>query len=367
MNLKSLLQAFLFVLLPAGAAFAQDVKYVIHISIDGGGAGYIRNLVDGGLLPNFQRLQTEGASTFNARSDCDFTVTLPNHITQVTGRPVSGITGHNWTANEDPEPEQTLHTNKGSYIAGVFDVVHDNGLSTGMFVGKSKFSLFDTSYNAENGAADTTGEDNGRDKIDKFVYIDNDSAAMTDEFISAMQSSPLNYSFLHYDDPDCAGHGYGWGSEEYYQSLISADTQLGRIFNLLDTDVKLHGRTAIVLTADHGGNEFSHDDASDPLAYTIPFFAWGPGITQGADLYALNTSTRVDPGAEQIPYSDELQPIRNGDAANLELQLLGLESIPGSTINSIQNLAVPEPSSVIMLAAAVMIITAGNNRRCRKR
>jgi hypothetical protein len=32
---------------------------------------------------NFKRLKNEGSSTFNARADYDYTITLPNHTTMV--------------------------------------------------------------------------------------------------------------------------------------------------------------------------------------------------------------------------------------------------------------------------------------------
>jgi hypothetical protein len=334
-----LLQTLLILILLSCTAFAQQAQYVIHISVDGGGSSYIQALIDKNKLPNFKRLQTEGAGTFNARTDYDVTVTLPNHTTQITGRPVLGADGHNWILNALPAKGKTIHNNKDSYTAGIFDVVHDNGLSTGMFAGKTKFSLYEFSYNADNGAADTTGTDNGRKKIDLYV-CDEDSRALAGSFISTMTAKPPNYAFLHFADPDAVGHKYGWGSDKYNESLMAIDDYLCRIFNLVNCNETLKGKTIVVLTADHGGNKRSHSKADDPLDYTIPFFVWGPGVTPGADLYALNPDTRFEPGADRPKYSAPIQPIRNGDSANLELKLLGLPPVPGSTINSKQDLQV---------------------------
>jgi hypothetical protein len=54
-----------------GAAVAAP-QYVIEITVDGLGSPYLQSLVAAGQLPNFQRLETEGAWTLNARCDYDF-------------------------------------------------------------------------------------------------------------------------------------------------------------------------------------------------------------------------------------------------------------------------------------------------------
>ncbi len=320
-------------------ATAGPIDYVINVSVDGLGSSYLQSLINANQLPNFKRFQTEGAWTNNARNDYDSTVTLPNHASMFTGRGVLGASGHNWTGNVDPLPGQTLHSNKGSYVASVFDVVHDNGLRTGMYVGKTKFSLFDTSYDATNGAPDITGPNNGRDKIDTYVF-NGSSAALTSSFVTDMAANPYRYSFVHFADPDTVGHASGWGSTDYNNAVIAIDGYLASLFNLVSTNPTLQGRTAIVLSSDHGGNGTDHSNAADPLNFTIPFYVWGPTVTAGADLYALNPATRANPGAGRPNYSASPQPIRNGDVANLSLQLLGLGPVAGSTINAAQNLVV---------------------------
>ena len=72
----------------------------------------------------------------------------------------------------------------------------------------------------------------------------------------------------------------------------------------------------------------------------IPFYVWGVSIAAGVDLYELNPNTRLDPARSIPSMSAPVQPIRNGDAGNLALQLLGLPVIPNSTINASQDLAV---------------------------
>ena len=313
------------------------VHHVIHVSVDGLRPDAVTNLGPDNA-PNFYRMRTEGAFTDNARSDYDFTVTLPNHTTQLTGRGVVGPAGHNWTGNDDPEPGQTLHSNKGSYVAGVFDVMHHHSLRTGLYAGKTKFSLLDVSWDAENGAPDATG----RDKIDVFVY-DADSELLTLQLVADMTAAPFDYVFLHLADGDAVGHLSGWDptpGSDYSNAIMAMDRRLGLLFDMIDHDARFAWHTAIILTADHGGIGVSHDDASLPEDYTVPFYVWGPGVGRGVDLYAANTAHRLDPGTSRPSYDDPGQPIRNGEAANLSLRFLGLAPVPGSTINAAQDLAV---------------------------
>lgn len=328
--------------LPASAA-----EYVIHISVDGLRPDYLQTLVNGGQAPNFKRFQTEGAWTNNARTDYSHTITLPNHTSMVTGRPVSQPAGlpntvhHGWTSNTDPAPTATLH-NSGNlnapYKASTWDVAHDAGLTTALYASKSKFVIYDQSFNATSGAAHA----NGKDKID-VTRIDESSLVMQNLLLSDLVANRPNYSFVHYADADDAGHGTGWGTTAWNNAVKTVDGYLGQLFSLIENDPILDGRTAIVLSADHGGNGTSHSTETLATSYTIPFYAWGVGVANG-DIYALNSAVRGNPGTSRIAYTVSSQPIRNGDGGNLALSLLGLGPIPGSLINASQNLRVALPA-----------------------
>ena len=69
-------------------------------------------------------------------------------------------------------------------------------------------------------------------------------------------------------------------------------------------------------------------------------------MAAGTDLYALNASTRrVAPSYPMTTYAG-MQPIRNAEANNLALQLLGLGPIPGSSFNYAQDLKVTLPLTI---------------------
>ncbi len=124
---------------------------VIHVSIDGLRADHVTPE----LMPNLTRLMAEGASTLNARTDPAYTQTLPNHHSQFTGRSVYGVAGHQVDFNNDLNT--TVHDEAGTYVASVFDVVHDHGGSTLLYAGKSKFDMIDRNWNDLNGAPDLVG------------------------------------------------------------------------------------------------------------------------------------------------------------------------------------------------------------------
>ena len=325
-----------FVVLWTGLARGAD--FVIAVSVDGMGSGYMQALTDAGKLPHFKQLEAEGAFTTNARADYGMTITLPNHTGMLTSRPVLGTNGHNWTSNTDPAMGTTLHSNRKAYVASAFDVAHDNGLHTGMWATKTKFSLYQVSYSAAYGAPDTTGPDNGRGKLDGFVYRKT-SPELTQDFVSSMSTQPCQFAFVHFAETDSMGHTHGWGSDEYNAALVMIDDCVGRIMDLIATNPTLKGRTVLIVTADHGGKDTNHGDPALPLDYTIPFLTWGAGVTRG-DLYAWNKGTRLSPGVGRPTYDERPQPIRNGDVGNLALSLLGLGPIPGSSIDAAQDLRV---------------------------
>lgn len=349
--------------------------YVIYVSVDGLRSGddtrNLQTLIDIGLAPNFARLQAEGAWTHQARNDVTLTITLPNHTSMLTGRPVLGAgsaQGHGYVNNTDPDdiPDipvpglnlSTVHTAAGEYVPSVFNVVHDAGLSTAMYASKTKFSLYDASYDGvdqpsdpafENdpAAMDVNGPDNGADKLDLYHY-DGDAAAMVDRLVADAEGGGLkNFTFVHIDLPDSAGHDQGWGSEAYLQAIQETDALIGQILDLLQSE-PYAGQSQLILTADHGGGgdvivDDNHANPLSPLNFTVPFYVWGEGVAAGADLYDLqSTRTEPDPNLNPSLLTESLLgvPIRNADGGNLALDLLGLSAIPTSSINALQDLNV---------------------------
>jgi len=351
MKPTSLLLSLILLLLVVNQAPAQSepylpFEYVIHISVDGLRGDFLAERLDNdteNLYNNFERLRQEGVSTFQSRTDDMVTLTIPNHTSMLTGRPVARLgiypetLYHGYAQNVDPAPEDTLH-NKGNplvdYIASTFDVAHDYGLRTALFTGKSKFVLFEQSYNGENGMPDEIGENNGRSKIDQFVF-EHETAVLVEQFITEMEDQPYHYTFFHFRDPDSEGHGHGWGTEEWDKSVQDVDLYLGQILEFVENNETLNGRTAIILTADHGGLYSAHSKASIAENYTIPAFIWSPGnIPAHTDLYDFYADSFANPGTERVFINEKPQAFRNGSTGNLALHFLGLPPVPGAMLDS---------------------------------
>lgn len=297
-------------------------RHVILVSVDGLHSEAVDALGPTGA-PNFYRLRNEGAWTNNARTDPDHSVTLPNHVSQLTGRVVEGACGHGWTSNGNPRPGSSIHLANGAYEHSVFDVVHAFGHRGVLFASKSKFRIFPMTYGeGANGA------------IARYEH-DANTDTLVSQLVEELEATRFAFGFLHLRDPDAAGHKFGWESEassEYLQAVQRVDQHLGRLLSAIDQNPFLQGQTALIVTTDHGGRKKGHGRANDPENNTIPFYVWGVGAT-GADLYSLNERHRQNPGTHRVGRRSKVQPIRNGDAANLALGLLGLPDVPGSSIN----------------------------------
>ncbi|MES2708674.1 MAG: alkaline phosphatase family protein [Verrucomicrobiota bacterium] len=329
-----------------------EIKYVLHITVDGLRGDLLRGLMDTrpADYPNFRKLRDEGVSTFNARCDYDFSETLPNHCSAVTGRPVNNPAGaagagHQYNINSHSPGGHIHKLGAGQYLYKVstFDTAHDRSLTTALYAGKTRLNVLVDSYNATNGRPDTTGVDNGRKKID-FISVADLSAApdllrVKNALVADITAAPLsklrNYSLVHFTDTDTGGpgggHWVGWGSPAWNGAVKTVDGYLGGIFTALTadgTDPEIKGKVAIILTSDHGGGGpagpggafgTSHTDAASPLNYTIPLFIWGPGIPAGRDAHTL-FKNRFDPAdGRPGPTLSTPQPLRNADTANIAM------------------------------------------------
>ncbi|HWJ09331.1 MAG TPA: alkaline phosphatase family protein [Nocardioides sp.] len=305
----------------ATAAALSDTR-VVAISLDGLNPRAITKL-GRTKLPNIYRMLAEGAFTLNARAQVEMTVTLPNHTSMVTGRRIDRAHGgHGVTWNTD-RAGTTVQGAAGQDVSSVFRVVHAAGGRTSLFSTKTKFSLFTRSWPRS---------------VDRTVIREEDDTTLTTLFRQDLLATRRSFAFLHLGLADQVGHARGWMSAAYLDAVIKLDRLVGQVLATIRGTTRLRTTTFVVLTADHGGTPgtTSHDVATRYDNYRIPFVVWGRGVDHD-NLYRLNPVAYRDPGTTR-PLFTGVQPIRNGDLANLATRVLGLGPVPGSLWNRAQRL-----------------------------
>lgn len=303
------------------------VESVVAISVDGLNTDALDKL-GRERTPRLHDLMDSGASTLNARTEYELTVTLPNHTGMVTGRRIEAATGgHGVTWNDDRRRPATVQAAAGQRVESVFTQVAAAGGSTALFASKTKFSLWKRSWPL---AIDTT-------------RIQLDNALLARSVRRDLRDRERAFRFVHLSLPDAVAHDYGFMSPRYLRAVQQVDRLVGVIVDAVRSDAELVGRTAIILTSDHGGLSDSHSDARKLANYRVAFMVAGPGVPAGADLYDLNADDYGDPGKRRTTYSRTPPPVRNGDLANLTLDLLDLPAVPGSEHNFRLDLDVSPP------------------------
>ena len=99
-----------------------------------------------------------------------------------------------------------------------------------------------------------------------------------------LNQNPLNPDilFLHFDDPDAAGHGYGYSPTitEYCQTLTQTDTYVQQLFTIIDNKRAMGEDWLILIVSDHGGDGTGHGGGQDNehIINTI-FYAQHPTLS----------------------------------------------------------------------------------------
>jgi len=293
---------------------------VLAISVDGLNPRAIAQLGAAGA-PNLTRLLAEGASTTNARSQVEQTVTLPNHTSMLTGRRINARKGGHGVVWNDDRRGTTVQRAAGGPVSSIFTDVHAAGGTSALFASKVKFGIFRRSWRAG---------------IDRYT-ADEKVPRLVRALRSDLTTADRDFTFLHLSLPDVAGHASGLMSPAYVAAVARTDKLLGTVVATIEADADLREHLTVLLTADHGGIGANHEKRTELQNYRIPFLAWGPGI-EPADLYALNPSY-ADPGTRRPGYGGP-QPVRNGMIANLAASLLHLPPVEGSTQDADQTLRV---------------------------
>jgi predicted AlkP superfamily pyrophosphatase or phosphodiesterase len=233
-------------------------RRLIVISIDGAKPAVMREC----RLPNLDRLRRTGSWTYNAQTVLP-SVTLNAHASMVSG---VGPAKHRVTWNDYFRPSRGYLP-----VPTIFTVAREAGLSTAAFVAKDKLRHLGSP----------------RD-LPVFRRPGYDARSVSKAAAAYLKARRPDLLFIHFADPDSAGHAHGWGSRQQVRALEQVDAALGVLLAAL-REARVDHETALIVTADHGGHGKSHG-SDRPEDTTIPWICAGPGIKSG---HELTTPVRV--------------------------------------------------------------------------
>lgn len=296
-------------------------QHVLIISVD----GLRPDAIAAAPAPVLSSLMEQGASAAQAETIRP-SITLPSHTSMLTGLDFKnhGVVWNNYRPGHIPHPT-------------VFSVSASAGCSTAMLFAKDKFHylavpgqvhwIYGPGVPAviprpEDVTRPDFRENTGADPSPSPAPKKTDAApapepkvpgpvltSAADGIARAFQEdwpkAKYHLTFVHFAEPDAVGHGRGWMSRPYLDAVLRVDAAIGRIMETLKSSGEL-AATAIIVTADHGGNgrqHYVHSMPDTPENVRIPWICVGPGVKSGLVIE---------------------RPLRTFDTAPTALKFLGL-------------------------------------------
>lgn len=217
-------------------------NHVFIVSIDGGKSTVMQQ----SAMPTLHSMVKEGAVKWTAQTVSP-SVTLVSHASMLTGvQPARHqISWNDWQPNRGMVQVPTI-----------FALARNRGLKTAFFAGKEKLRHL--------------AQPQSLDRFEAPGYSSRIVAAAAAKYIVGHKP---NLCFVHFADPDGAGHQYGWGSPQQKKAFADTDAALRTLRDAVDK-AGIAGRSTFIITADHGGHDKTHGTTS-PEDMTIPWIAWG--------------------------------------------------------------------------------------------
>lgn len=166
---------------------------------------------------------------------------------------------------------------------------------------------------------------NDHGALDEWVFervIDHLKRANASE--SAAMNGDGNVFFLHLLGLDSSGHAHKPHSKEYFENVGIVDEGVRRVEEAFAERFGDDGKTAFILTADHGmSNKGAHGDG-DPGCTETPLVVWGAGVANGTGI--VRGSCRGEPETPQDWGVDPAMrcDVDQADIAPLAATLIGL-------------------------------------------
>jgi len=294
--------------LPPWKAAPGIARHVLIISVD----GMRPDGITAAQAPNLLSLLQRGAHATHAETVRP-SITLPSHTAMLTGLDFKnhGVVWNNYRPGHIAHPT-------------VFSIARDAGLSTAMLFAKDKFHFLanpeqvhwiygpgipkviqrledvtrpdfkentgpDPSAPAppKDAAAARAATLPRPDSAPKPTAGNPKPSTSADGLARAFQAewpeAKYQLTFIHFGEPDGAGHGRGWMGRTYLDAIVKVDAAIGKILQTLK-DSGEEDATAIIVTADHGGlgrQHFLRAQPDTPENVLIPWICVGPGVDAG--------------------------------------------------------------------------------------
>ena len=204
-------------------------KYVILIGSDGFGA-YAFNKAK---VPNLRKLMQEGSYSLEARCVLPSSSAV-NWASMIMG---SGPELHGYTEWGSKTPELPSRIiGKGNIYPTIFSLIEEQ-------LPEAKKGVVYTwdgiGYLFEKNMVDI--DFNGKTDVET-----------TEKALKFIVDEKPALTFIHFDEPDGAGHNIGHDTPEYYEAVEKIDSLVGTIVTTLENN-NLMDDTAIIFSSDHGG------------------------------------------------------------------------------------------------------------------
>lgn len=231
----------------------RKAKHVILIGSDGLGA----YAFDKAKIPNIRKLMSKGSYSLKARAVLPSSSAV-NWASMIMG---SGSELHGYTewGSKTPELPSRIVGEEGIYPS-IFSLIDDQLPEEKMGV---SYTWGGIGYLFEKKLVD----------LDHNGKTDQETADKAIDFF--LEEKPA-LTFIHFDQPDGAGHGIGHDTPEYYEAVEEIDRLIGLVMDAVEQS-DMSDDTIIILSSDHGGVDKGHGGKS-LLEVEIPWIISGKGI-----------------------------------------------------------------------------------------
>lgn len=265
---------------------------VLHIGWDGADYRLVKQMLDGGELPNLAALVQQGS--FQQLEIVEVTKTKPSWATQLSGLP--------WYAHGSRDNAHFRPIPRGWTI---FERLGSLGIPSAYVVGKCKNQKKHLCAGIDAVKHRGFPFKHVRKSVVYFIAdADLSKQQITNHCLAGIQAVTASgaggsgYVFCHYQWPDKTGHAHGGNSPEYDQDLRDLDAELGIVIASIPL------ASVIILTSDHGferaGDPSEREIFSPPLSkrsQAQPFgfsHVWQSRAILGSSIPLLSPATGRD-------------------------------------------------------------------------